>query len=561
MVPVSHQVYEWLHLQRVKGNLSQYSYETLPLNRKQILDQLKELYKKEESLNKTDHRLLEWYYQEFSPTFINKEKPETYLQNWEPDISSSIKEKWNFFLSDEEPHLFAYRSDSVSFVLDYLFSAGGIYVNDSKNSVDDLAKLNYYGFRSYTTIYNTVGGHIEVTNPISSVSGMLRYHPEWGQTFDGMRESSGSTLYSEAYVSVQYKQIGIHIGNGDLKYGFRGDEAQILRQDAGNFDWVRLNFDSKYLQYTFLHGALRTQTTVIDLEGYPGVKSRVAPERWFALRRFQFTPTNWLTAAFTESLIYSNRPADLSYMNPLFPLRIGEYEGLDRDNPIWFFDGSIRPLKNLELYSTLGIDDLLTLSDIFKSSSKRTANSATISYQLGINYSLPSSTLLNLEVLQFDPYFYTHWQLLNTYDELGSPLGSSIGPNSRQYFISIRQWLPHRSYIDISFGSVKKGFNIIDDNGELVLDVGGDLFEGETSVNSDAVDLFAGEIHEWNQIKLKFEFEPIRGFRFFGAYNARIVKNGLQIDDQNIIYGGLELNFYPIIPNILSAIPVANKVF
>ncbi|MGB0346847.1 MAG: hypothetical protein ACPGGA_05130 [Balneolaceae bacterium] len=234
-------------------------------------------------------------------------------------------------------------------------------------------------------------------------------------------------------------------------------------------------------------------------------------------------------------------------MNPLLPLKFGEFETLDRDNPIWFAEGTLRPISNLELYATVGIDDLLNFSDIIKPTGKRKSEDAVVSYQAGFNYSLPTSTLINAEFIRFDPYFYTHWQLFNTYDELRSPLGASIGPNSRQYFISIRQWLPWRSYLDISFSQVKKGFNEVDENGTLINDVGGDIFEGQLTRDGDTVRLFAGDVHEWNEIRIQYEIEPIRGIRLFGTLNKRIVNQGLQLNDYDGFYGGIEFNFYPII--------------
>lgn len=546
IIPVSHQVYEWLHLQRVKGNIENYSYETLPLTRKQVLKYLRVL-EENESLNTIDSGLLKWYVQEFSAEQLKIDSKNTYVSGLNKPIKEVAKNKLDIILSKQEPHLFAYHSDSINWAFDYFTSLGGMSVNDPQNSFDNSSVLVYRGIRTYGTIYNMIGGHLEVYNPVTDISGLIRYHPEWGQTFDGRNSRNSSTLFAEAYATLQYKQLGIHIGNGDLKYGTRGSEAQILRQDAGNFDWFRINFDTKFLQYTFIHGALKSGTTIVEIEGYPGVRSRISPERWFALRRFQLTPAKWISMAFTESLTYSNRPMELSYLNPLLPLRFGEYETLDKDNPIWFFEGNLRPINNLELYATIGIDDLKSFSDVLKPTGNRSSEDGVVSYQAGFNATLPTSTIINAEIIQFDPYFYTHWQFFNTYDELGSPLGASIGPNSRQYFASIRQWLPWRSFVDISLSSVKKGFNEIDEDGNLTRDVGGDIFEGQGG--GDTVRLFEGDIHKWKNLRIQFEIEPFRGLRLFGTVNKRIMDKGLQLNDYDGVYAGVEVNFYPgIIP-------------
>ncbi|MGB0346439.1 MAG: hypothetical protein ACPGGA_03075, partial [Balneolaceae bacterium] len=365
IVPASHQVYEWLHLQRVKGNIENYSYEALPLTRKQIMVFLNEL-NRNESLNRIDSDLLKWYTQEFSSEQLAQDSENTYLTGLNKPFKEFFKDKWNYVFSSQEPHLFVFTSDSIQWAFDFFSSAGFMKINDPISNFDESSFLPYHSIRTYGSIYDRIGGHLEVYNPVVNVEGLLRYHPEWGQTFDGRQARKKSTLFAEAYATFQFKQLGVHIGNGDLKYGLKGSESQILRQEAGNFDWVRINFDTKYFQYTFIHGALKAETVDIKVEGYPGVRSRISPERWFALRRFQLTPAKWITMAFTETLTYSNRPLELAYANPLLPLRFGEYETLDKDNPIWFFEGSLRPLNNIELYATIGIDDLLNFSDILK---------------------------------------------------------------------------------------------------------------------------------------------------------------------------------------------------
>jgi len=546
LVPASHQVYEWLHLQRVKGNITNYSYETLPLTRKQILKYLREL-ENSSTLNSIDSELLRWYIQEFSPEQLVRDSRNTYTTGLKRPLKDVVKEKVDLLFSSKEPHYFVFNSDSIQWAVDYFTYAGALSANVPDQNIDGSSALIYRAIRTYGTIYDRIGAHLEIFNPTVDEAGLLRYHPEWGQTFDGRRIGERSTLFAEAYATFQYKQLGIHIGNGDLKYGTKGSEAQILRQEAGNFDWFRINFDTKYFQYTFIHGALKTETVTVDVDGYPGVRSRISPERWFALRRFQITPAKWISMAFTESLTYSNRPAELAYANPLLPLRFGEYETLDKDNPIWFFEGNLRPINNLELYATIGVDDLLNFSDIFKTTGNRASEDAVISYQAGLNFTLPTSTLLNAEIIQFDPYFYTHWQFFNTYDELGSPLGASIGPNSRQYYLSVRQWLPWRSFIDVSVNRVKKGLNELDENGNLTLDVGGDLFEGQSP--TDQVRLFAGDVHEWNELRVQLEIEPFRGLRLYGTFNKRIIDKGMQLNDFDGFYFGVEGNFYPgVIP-------------
>lgn len=150
LVPASHQVYEWLHLQRVKGNITNYSYEALPLTRKQINGFLQQV-ENSGNLNGIDSRLLKWYKQEFSVDQLEIDAKETYLQGWEDDVLSSAKSKLEFLFSDKEPHLFVFFSDSMHWVVDYSFGGGTLTVNDPLKNYNQAADITYKTLRTYGT--------------------------------------------------------------------------------------------------------------------------------------------------------------------------------------------------------------------------------------------------------------------------------------------------------------------------------------------------------------------------------------------------------------------------
>ena len=558
LVPAEHQVYEWLHYQRVLGNLGRYSYETLPLMRGQIVEHLEELVDKK--LSKTDQNHLHYYLREFSKDSLIQTIKNTYTQGFEKGVKKNVIKKINLLFSSKEPHLYAF-SNKISYgAIDFLSGTrvvqvtGSRYLDQNLKGITQKPKIYHRTYRFFGTLYDKVGYHLEFTNPITGGKKQLIYDPYWRETFDAARGKE-NTLYVQGFTSFHHKNFSVHIGNGNIKYGLKGDESLILRTEGGNFDWLRLNYDSKYIQYTFMKGSLQGPATNIVLPEFNNASSRVSPLRWLALRRLQITPWKWMQMSFTEMLIYSNRPLDISYLNPIYPLRAAEYNNNDRDNPVWFFDGWIRPVRGIELYGSLGIDDLLGFSDIFKKTGKRSSNDAVVSYQIGAHYAHKWGIEFNAEYIYIDPFFYTHWQVFNSYNENGIDIANDLGPNGDQFHFAVKKWLPNRSWIEVYTQKTRKGLNIVDAQGNLIKDVGGDIFVGQNG--DDKVLFLDGDIQSWQTYGLRAHTEPFRGFALRLEYQVRNITSGNRIGELSYFELGVELNFYPFI----SQIPGINKIF
>ena len=93
-VPVYHQVYDWLHYQRVLGNAPLYNYESLPLTRGQITHILAEI--DVDNISSSDNRTRLSYLREFSADSLEKYKTFSFIQG-DGTIISRFK-KWTFSL-------------------------------------------------------------------------------------------------------------------------------------------------------------------------------------------------------------------------------------------------------------------------------------------------------------------------------------------------------------------------------------------------------------------------------------------------------------------------------
>ena len=554
LVPAQHQVYDWLHKQRIMGNIRFYSFETLPLNRGQIHTLLREI-ETGAKLNRIDQSQLRTYLLEFSMDTLRAQKHNTLLQGNGGSLKNTWNMKWRLLKSKQEPHLFIYEDSSAVVNLDYYYGIG--LVDPDEGGEKDWTRYKITGLRTYGTIYKHLGFFLEAVNLSANEEGnSLRRVDYWGNTFDALNEKT-STVYAEGFVSAQYGKLGLHLGNGNIKYGVGNDESVIFRLKAANFDWVRLNYDSKFFNYTFLHGALQGETFIEEDPANPGVRSRTSVPRWISMRRLQIRPFKWAQFSFTETLTYSNRGIDLAYINPIYPLRIAEYDKQDQDNPTWYLDGVLKPFKGLEMYGTLGIDDLLKLSDVFKPTGSRSSEDAVVLYQAGIHFVPRGLFHLNAEYLRIDPFYYTHRFQNNAYVTPMRhliPLAHNIGPNADQVYLSIKKWLPMRGWIKGYIAQVRKGLNILDDEGNVVLDAGGDLSMGQNG-GTDLVRFLAGDVHKYRIVGIETYIEPWRGVGLFINYQRRMVTQGNRIQDLDQFGFRATVNFYPITRVLAGILP------
>jgi len=533
LVPSDHPVYEWLARQRALGNAPGYSYESLPLTRGQIAALLASLH----GLSGIDSALRKTYYIEFTPDTAYLRHPNTLLQGHDSGVGKTIAQKARLLVSEREPALAAWGDSSTNVTVNYRWGLGWVSAHDGLTRIKDA--YGDGGFRAYATVERHLGFHLQWNNPYNAEG--LQYDPQYGKTGDVVA-GHGSAFFAQGFASWNRGPFEMDLGTGTLRMGLGAREAVIFRQFSPNFTWVRLQFTSKVVQYTFVHGSLEAPTNDVILPG--GIISRVAPARWIAARRFQIRPDRRLQLAFTETVTYSNRGIDISYLNPVYPLKLSEFDNGDRDDPIWFADGVIRPVRGLELYATLGIDDMFSWKDVFRATGHRSNNDGTtkLLYQGGVSAAVRTGTDVRAEYLRVEPYFYTHWLQLNTYQERGFALANDVGPNADEWWLSLKQWVPWRGWVQGSVRFVRQGLNPVNLAGQTI-DVGGDLI---TSRHTGQKVLFlAGDLQKWRALGLDVGLEPRPGIQTRVTYEKRTATLGSRVPNRSVLRLSLSLSFYP----------------
>ena len=541
LVPVYHQVYDWLHYQRVLGNAPLYNYESLPLTRGQITKILVDI--NVNDISSFDKRTRDSYLREFSADSLEKYNSFSLIQGQEKIIPRF--KKWIF--SDDEPHIYAWKSKESNAVFDFSFNPSSTIVSDDDKDINSPFYFTTM-MRSYGTHHNLVGFHFEQHNvSYTGNNKTFEYIPFLGRSAKYLLNKQDMQHF-EAYTSLHKNHWSIAIGRGTLKDGVGRRNSLVYSRESIPFDWIRLSIDSKYIDYTSVTGFLTWRPRQNEVDGYPGIMSRTSPSRYTVMHKVQFQPTKWITFGYYEMVNYSNREFELSYLNPATRLALMEFEQDDQDNGFAGILGTLRPLKGLELYAEILVDDLGVTRDILKiNSKKRTAINSNFAHTIGGIYALNSGQVLTVNYQKVDPNVYAHKFQFNAHAEEGFSLGSQIGPNADEWSFNIDQWFSLRSKLTLGYTINRHGLNYYDSE-ENFVDSGGDVnnsyyIDTETGkiVRAPVQDFLKGDLHEWNTFYGEFVYEIWRGLTLKIDASYRKMNRGEQIKDLLITTVGLKI--------------------
>ena len=555
LVPVYHQVYDWLYYQRVRGNAPLYAYESLPLTRGQVTEVLAGI--DESALNRGDQQILHSYLREFSTDSLRNYKKnsliegeDTYFRDGKFFSGSKelLNRTGNLVFSEEEPHLYVWDDEKASIAFDIFFGPGAVFVEDG----DAKYSSPYYtlgGIRSYGTFAKTWGFHYEQWRAVDQIGDdeAFDYLPFLSRNWKNLRDVEPLKNHLEAFAGYHKNYWSLHVGRGTLKYGVGQRNSLVFSRKGIPFDWVRLNINSKYVDYSLIQGSLSSETVTIPLEGYPDQYTRTSPDRWVVHQKITFQPINWISFGFYEIINYSNRGLELAYLNPITRLSLTEWEQQDQDNGFAGFEGTLRPVRGLEIFGEILIDDLHSAKDVFIWDKNEDVNSIFARY-VGLSYALKTGTVFNASYQRVEPNVYAHKFKLNTHAEKGIGLGSQVGPNGSELSLGIEQWLSHRTRIQFRYDYDQHGLNTYDSNGNLTEDFGGDIMDSyyidpDTGQIIRAYEFLAGDLHRWNRFNIAASYEPWRAFKFTLEYSYRQMLQGTEMSDLSVFNFTIQVGY------------------
>jgi hypothetical protein len=509
-VPIHNTVYTFLKEMKVKGILSFIHEDDPILSRFEVKESLDQIKSRKSELSFTEKKFLEKYRVEFFDSI----DPDTSTQLFNPQ--HSLFSDLDQMFTDKVKYLYAYKEPNVNVYFEWL----GHFYHGQDFTKDNAVNSNLYdiGFRIRGTLLNHLGYNLTVLK--GGVSGdkslaeiiepRLLTNFKWIENV----ENIGNYDFTYGYLKyhsepVEDMHFAVQLGREDITLGYGYGSKLVLSGDNPAMDFIKFNFDYGIVNFTSLHAS-----TV----GYFSFTPEERYSKFFAHNHLKLKFDNLFDIGIGETMIYSGRGIDLSYLTPVTFYKFIEIETQDRDNGNIYFDLQTKFVKNLELQATFLLDEniLSNLGDLEKYTNKS-------AYQLGAFWYNPigiSDLSLIVEYTKIRPYVYTHFNIKNNYTSYGVNLGHRIGPNADELMLrsayNFNEWIR----MTLEYRYSREGNNVYAEDGTLIKNVGGDiaLTHGYV-IDTDRAFFLDGERVNTNYFSVGFRIEPLRDYIFDISYN------------------------------------------
>lgn len=540
LVPSYHPVYEWLHLQRVAGNLPDYDYESLPLTRGQILLHLKELESNTTYQVGTSSRTLQSFINEFDYEHLKNETTHSLITN-KTELSFDRFKNWIW--SDEEMHIYSYIDSTGFLVLDHGFGRRAMFVEDG-NISKSAPYIISQNWRSYGSYKNLIGYHTEFIRavPVGDAD-IFQYDGFYSYNWKSLSPSQNvnNNYHYEGYVTVHYSIFEGTIGRGNLKEGVGLTENLAFSRSGYPLDWIRFKVGNHKIRYEQIIGKPTWRSYKKPFPADNSITTKNSPERWLAYHKISINPFNWLKFSVYEMINYSNRGAEISYINPVNRYAFAEWELQDQDNGWLGASIVINPIKGTELYSEFLVDDLGNKKDIFMK--KEFPATSRFGRKYGLSIAPTSSIQFWSEYNRIDPFLYSHPYQLNAHTDKGVGLGSQIGPNADRLEAGLKLWGVGRSFVTVSYSYNRQGLNEYDNNGNITFLSGASVNDSRSAPYPTTYLFLDGDMHTWHRMLGELEWEFKRNYVVKFHYERRQMIEGEQLSNRDIFWADFIIGF------------------
>lgn len=535
-VPLTNPVYDYLKEMRVKRIINSFNDDDPNLSRYQVSDYLNEISLKNNELSAVEKKLLNRFLVEFNPDYISKKTTMSLIKS-NMNVSNGFRD----FFSDKQKYLFAYEKNNNNIFIDgvgHIYYSNGINPDSRSN-----AKIIDGGFRIRGSLFDHLGYNFAVIKGAASGDSVLieKTFPPIKSTFKYQENIENVVNYdfSEGYLKYALSpsegmNISAQIGREKLKYGVAYSSRLALSGNAPDMDFLKFNFNYGIINYSSIFASTVGEYSPRREERYT---------KYFTANRLKLSFDDLFDVGIGETVI-SSRGIELGYLNPFIFYKFVEMSLQDRDNGTIFTDIQTHFLKDFELQGTFFLDEniLSNLSDLNKATNKT-------AYQLGFFWYEPAgikNLALIFEYTKIRPYVYSHFDFKNTYTAFGANIGHPIGPNADQIFTKITYNLNERIKLRLEYQKIRKGLNITDAAGNLIRNVGGDVYQAfRVGTDSDEAYFLDGIRVNTNNIVFNITYEPVRNYVFDLNYTYNTDKNlssGIK-NDYSFAYIRFGLNY------------------
>ncbi|MBS1515146.1 MAG: hypothetical protein JSS63_08940 [Bacteroidetes bacterium] len=531
-IPLSNPVYDFLKIMSVKQVIGTINDDDPNLSREDVTNFLEAIREKSNELSSVEKKFLEKYSLEFIPEYKTRDNTTSFFDN---DVKFSKRARDIF--SDKKKYVYLVDKEGANLYVDFF---GNLIYGKQSKQIDTSAFLFDGGFKFSGTVFNHLGYNLMFQKGALFGSGTfasiidprLRANYKFLENLEDIQSYDFNGGYLRYKASpIEGMDISAQIGREQLKFGFGYGERLALSGKAPDMDFLKFNFKYGIVNFTSIHGSA------------PGIYHRNVDSnysKFWAANRLKLSFPGLFDVGMGDMVVYA-RPLDLGYLNPLIFYKFVEMSLQDRDNGLIFFDFQTNFIKNIQFQASFLMDEdfLGYLNNMDRYNNKT-------GYQLGSYLYEPAgikNLSLILEYTKIRPFVYSHLNIKNSYTSYSDILGNQIGPNADELRVNAIYNFSDRLNVNFLFRKIREGNNVYDANGNLIDNVGGDVFVPydftPIKVNYPFLD---GERVNTNVYQVALKYEPIVGFNFHLVYNYTGMNNITKGTFSDLSFGYLKFN-------------------
>jgi hypothetical protein len=530
-VPVDNYVYDYLKVLSVKGIITGYDDMVLPLSKRIITNFLTEAESKRMSLSENEKTLLDRI----------KIKLDIKENNAPVLFTDAFPSGLNLFFSkDKSKYFYSYKDSSLNLYLNPILEDKFIYSRDQNSNTN----LFNFGGKLYGSYSDWFGFYVSASNGTQTGDrSVAELDQEMNQSFTFNNTGINYFDNTEGYARIEKGKIGLEIGRERILWG-RGINKLIISNNTPVFDFIKFNAQFGIFSFDFLHGWLVQPVTYswdTILNSYVKNKN----PKYIAISRLGVSPSNNLSFGVTQTIIYANRPVELAYLNPFLFYESAQRSLNDLDNSFLAFDARFKIINGLEISSIINFDDIdfkTITTEGFGSIQTRYAWQSNL---IMSNPILPENLSLVLDYLIIRPYMFTHFGIGEsyTYTNNGYMIGPNLQPNSIDFSLRLSYILNPEVILSAGYDNIRHGGNVYDSDGNLIRNVGGDVFQYYKLGDSRRTYMLDGILDVTNKISFNLEYEFTLGFYLGFQYDyISFNKSGFNNKKENNLWGVFRYN-------------------
>jgi len=500
-VPVHHPVYQFLERMNVRGFLPKYNNAVLPLSRREIAEHLIEL--QNQRLHQREMAFWKKFFSEFENE-TNENVTNTYS-------IFSEKNDANYFQSIK--HLYIVRDSNASIAIE------GILNMDYRQTSQRKERAGFveFGGRARGTFANHFGFSIQGINAeFRGDRNVLLRDKRLRTNFKIYDASFRNFDFTEGYFRYDAHIFSFQLGRERILWG-RGIGEQIIFSDnPPQFDFVKFDVKYKWLRYNFLHGWILPSNGSFIFLPQTDDFERTLADKYIAVHRIGMMVSRYVDFGINEMVIYSNRSVDAAYLNPFIFFESVQRARKERDNTFLVFDVKSSPRDNFQLRASVLFDDIN-----FKTFGTHTWDNRW-AMQIGLLFAEPltlENTMFRCEYTRIEPYVFSHGRSReNNYSHDGYLLGTSLQPNSENYFFEITYQANEDWSNAVRMNMTRHGNNVDSTNGNY-RNVGGNFLLPHRKHDAQHVTFLDGVLEKETRLEFISTFEFIREYFFDVHYS------------------------------------------